>query len=161
MKKCGLLVLMFVVAVSGCAKKQIRTTTSDRANGGRDTTEASSRATDWRTLQAAKNIYFAYDKSDITPQARDILAANAKTLLAMQDIEVLVEGHCDERGTTEYNLALGQRRASAVRAYYGTLGVPLNRIATISYGKERPEDASGTEESWEKNRRAVTKIRKN
>ena len=75
------------------------------------------------------------------------------------DWEALVEGHCDERGTTEYNLGLGQRRAAAVRQYYMTLGLDGGRIATISYGKEQPVCTEHTEDCWAKNRRGVTKVR--
>ena len=72
---------------------------------------------------------------------------------------ILIAGHCDERGTTEYNLALGQRRATIVREYYGKLGLPLTQVGTISYGKEKPEDLRNSEEGWALNRRAETRTR--
>jgi peptidoglycan-associated lipoprotein len=106
-------------------------------------------------------IYFAFDSEELTEEAKNILRMNADVLLANPNLYVVVEGHCDERGTTEYNLALGQRRAMSVRQQYGRLGVPLERIATISYGEERPVDAGHNENAWNKNRRAETKVKEN
>jgi peptidoglycan-associated lipoprotein len=121
--------------------------------------EAQVRYPDWETAPQIKVIRFDYDSSNLNEDARAILKNNAEFLKGNPDLSVLVEGHCDERGTTEYNLALGQRRASAVREYYGQLGVTLGRIGTISYGKEQPVDPAHDENAWAKNRRAETKVR--
>ena len=113
----------------------------------------------WQQTAQVRTIHFDYDRTDLRPADREILKANAEFLKSNTELSVLVEGHCDERGTTEYNLALGQKRAAAVRNYYGQLGVPLGRIGTISYGEEIPIDAAHTENAWAKNRRAETKVR--
>lgn len=104
-------------------------------------------------------IRFPYDRDTLGEAARATLKANASAIEANRGWEVLVEGHCDERGTVPYNLALGQRRAKAVRDYYMALGVPGGRVATISYGKERPECVESTEACWERNRRALSKVK--
>jgi peptidoglycan-associated lipoprotein len=88
------------------------------------------------------------------------LIRNAEFLRANPDLEILIEGHCDERGTYEYNLALGKRRATAIKEYYGRLGISLGRIGTISYGEERPLDPRSNEQAWALNRRGVTKVRR-
>lgn len=114
---------------------------------------------DWHDVPELKAVRFEYDKSNLLAEARDILKENAEYIKTNTDLNILVEGHCDERGTIEYNLGLGQRRASAVRDYYGKLGVALKRVGTISYGEEKPLDTAHTEEAWAKNRRAETKAR--
>lgn len=100
------------------------------------------------------DIRFAFDKSTIEPEARGILKKLADWLLINKSASLAIEGHCDERGTVEYNLALGQRRADAAMKYLMDLGVARARMATISYGKERPLDPGHNEEAWAKNRRA-------
>ncbi len=108
--------------------------------------------------QQAQDAYFDYDKSDIRPDAREALTHDAGLLkqIFTQDpnFTVVVEGHCDERGSAEYNLALGDRRATAAKEFLGQLGVGADRLKTISYGKERPQCTEATEECWQKNRRA-------
>jgi peptidoglycan-associated lipoprotein len=99
-------------------------------------------------------IFFAYDSSELSDTALRTLRGNAEQLKANAQIDVVVEGHCDERGTIEYNLALGERRASSVRDYLTSLGVARNRIRVITYGEERPVDPGHTEAAWSKNRRA-------
>jgi len=101
-----------------------------------------------------RTVYFDFDKADLTPKARADLEYNAQKLNEHKSVRVLIEGHCDERGTIEYNLALGERRALAVRNYLINLGVDANRLATISYGEEKPVDNRHNEEAWAKNRRA-------
>jgi peptidoglycan-associated lipoprotein len=100
-------------------------------------------------------VFFDTDKSDLNPAARTTLDAWAKYLAANTSQTMTIQGHCDERGTREYNLALGDRRATAVKNYLVALGVAPNRIQTISYGKERPDDPGHTEAAWAKNRRGV------
>ena len=101
-----------------------------------------------------KDVFFATDSYGLTPDARDTLAADAAWLGKHPTIKILIEGHCDERNTREYNLALGQRRADAVRDYLVFLGVPASRIQTISYGEERPFAFGHNEAAWRLNRRA-------
>lgn len=99
--------------------------------------------------------YFDYDKADLRDDARSALAGNSDWLKKYSTIQVLIEGHCDERGTSAYNLALGDRRANAARDYLASLGVDATRIKTVSYGKERPACSDSTEACWQKNRRAA------
>lgn len=101
-----------------------------------------------------QNIYFDYDKSDIRPDAREILKANAEIFNKNGNAAIVVEGHCDERGTAEYNMALGERRAQETKQYLVNLGINASRIETISYGEERPLDNRSIEEAWAQNRRA-------
>ncbi len=99
-------------------------------------------------------VYFDFDKYDLKSDARDALAANAEWLKSNPGIQIQIEGNCDERGTEEYNLALGERRANAVKSYLVSLGVDEARLFTISYGEERPADPGHNKEAWAKNRRA-------
>jgi peptidoglycan-associated lipoprotein len=104
-----------------------------------------------------RTIYFDFDSSELSSTARSTLSQNAEVLKAYPDHGVIVEGHCDERGTIEYNLALGERRASSVRDYLVGLGVDRSRVRIITYGEERPADPGHTEANWSKNRRAAFK----
>lgn len=99
-------------------------------------------------------VYFAYDSYDLSPTSLATLRENAEVLKAYPDFGVAVEGHCDERGTIDYNLALGEKRAASVRDYMVSLGVERERIRIITYGEERPVDTGHSEASWSKNRRA-------
>jgi peptidoglycan-associated lipoprotein len=101
-----------------------------------------------------KDIHFDFDKYDIRREDEAILKENAAFLKNNPKMKIQIEGHCDERGTIEYNLALGERRASNTKKYLVFLGIPSDRISTISYGKERPLDKGHHEEAWAKNRRA-------
>ncbi len=101
-----------------------------------------------------KDIQFDFDKYDIDPADAAILKGNADVLKKYHKVKIQIEGHCDERGTVEYNLALGERRAHSTRNYLVSIGVSPERISTISYGKERPLDPTHTEAAWAKNRRA-------
>ncbi|MFQ5656635.1 MAG: peptidoglycan-associated lipoprotein Pal [Candidatus Methylomirabilales bacterium] len=100
-----------------------------------------------------KDVFFDFDKSVIRSDAREALDQNVDVLNANSDVSILVEGHCDERGTNEYNLALGERRAKAVRDYLVAGGIDSNRISTISYGEERPFVLGHDESAWKWNRR--------
>jgi len=102
-------------------------------------------------------VYFDLDRSTITAESQELLLAKSECFGVM-DIQVRVEGHCDERGTTEYNIALGQRRADSVKQYLLTQGVPLSAVETVSYGEERPVVSGSSEEAWSQNRRAVITI---
>ncbi len=100
-----------------------------------------------------QDAFFDFDKSDIRPDARDALAKTAEFFRAYAQIKVNIEGHCDERGSTEYNLGLGDRRAQATRQFLISLGVAPDRMSTVSMGKERPFCTESSEECWQKNRR--------
>lgn len=105
-----------------------------------------------------KPVYFEYDKSNIRPEYQPVLEGISAWMVKNADRQLLVEGHCDERGTDEYNLALGERRALAVRRYLVALGVPADRVHTISYGEEKPAVPGTNEAAWSKNRRAEFKV---
>jgi len=100
-----------------------------------------------------KPAFFDYDKADLRGDARDVLAANAAWLKSHPTIAFTIEGHCDERGTAQYNLALGDRRANSAKEYLVSLGIDAGRVKTVSYGKERPFATGHDEDSWAKNRR--------
>jgi peptidoglycan-associated lipoprotein len=100
-----------------------------------------------------KDAYFDYNEATLRDDTRTNLAADADWLKKYSTIQILVEGHCDERGTTEYNLALGDRRANAVKEYLGSLGIDAARVRTVSYGKERPFCTESNEQCWQSNRR--------
>lgn len=100
------------------------------------------------------DIHFDFDKSFIRPDAKPILSGIAAWMKGNPGARVLIEGHCDERGTAEYNMALGERRAESARAYLVSLGVPAAALSTVSFGKEKPLDPGHNEEAWAKNRRA-------
>jgi peptidoglycan-associated lipoprotein len=105
------------------------------------------------TLYGLEDIHFEFDKSSLTPEAQDVLRKNADWLNKNSSVMVEVEGHCDERGTIEYNLALGDRRARSAKDFLTNLGVSATRMRTISYGKEMPLDPGHNEAAWAKNRR--------
>ena len=107
---------------------------------------------------AGDRIFFSFDRSDVSPEAREILTRQADWLRRYPNVTVTIEGHCDERGTREYNLALGERRAQAAKNVLVALGISASRISTISYGKERPAVVGSTEEAYAQNRRAVTVV---
>jgi peptidoglycan-associated lipoprotein len=105
-----------------------------------------------------KDIHFDFDKYDIRPSDAAVLKGNAELLKKYPKVKIQIEGHCDEKGTNEYNLALGERRANSTRNYLLSLGISPERISTISYGEERPLDPGHNEDAWTKNRRAHTII---
>jgi peptidoglycan-associated lipoprotein len=105
-----------------------------------------------------KDIHFEFDKYDIRREDEEILRENAAWLKKNPKMKIQIEGHCDERGTAEYNLALGERRANMTKKYLLSLGISSDRISTISYGEEKPLDPGHNEEAWAKNRRAHTVV---
>jgi peptidoglycan-associated lipoprotein len=107
---------------------------------------------------AGDRIFFATDRSDLTYEAMDVLRRQAGWLLQNPNVTITIEGHCDERGTREYNLALGDRRANSVKTFLVQQGVSPSRVTTISYGKEFPEFLGSNKSAWAKNRRAVTVV---
>ncbi len=115
--------------------------------------EPSLRGIEYKKVPKLETIYFDYDDATLRADARDILSKNASWLKGNSDVEIIVECHCDERGTTDYNIALGDRRAKSVRSYLMKLGIKGSRVATISYGEEKPADFGHDEAAWAKNRR--------
>ena len=101
-----------------------------------------------------KDIHFDFDRYEIRPEDAQVLKDNAALLTKYPGVKIQIEGHCDERGTIDYNLALGERRADSARKYLTSIGIAPERLSTISYGKERPSDPGHNEDAWAKNRRA-------
>lgn len=168
--KWNLLIFFMIAAFSlgACAKKQVVKKTplqnpaaeSKIENGDQvQSEELDIHGKDFQSSKNLQKVHFEFDSSRLSDQDRNILYTNAGFLKENPDTEVLVEGHCDQRGTVGFNLALGERRAKAVREYYAALGIQPKRIGTISYGKEIPLCIQNTENCWSENRRAETKVR--
>lgn len=109
-------------------------------------------------VNVGDRVFFDYDRYDLTPEGQRTLEHQAEWMKMYPSVTITIEGHCDERGTREYNLALGERRANAVRSYMAALGVDSSRITTISYGKERPAVLGSNPSAWQQNRRGVTVV---
>jgi peptidoglycan-associated lipoprotein len=157
---CALLAL----AIAGCAKKPPKELPPPPATGG-DATPITSNETgapvpgsqaDFVAKVVSDRIYFATDSSDVDAEDQATLRSQAQWLAQYPRVRVTIEGHADERGTREYNIALGERRANATKNALAALGVDPGRMTVISYGKERPEAMGSDEAAWAKNRRAVT-----
>ena len=146
------LVLMASLILTACATTK-KVDTGSQMQGavytGTDTVE-------YLASGVPDRVFFATNESVLTTASRDTLRKQATWLRANSEITVVLEGHADERGTREYNLALGERRANAAKDYLMTYGVSASRVSVISYGKERPVDAGSNPLSWSKNRRSVT-----
>ena len=147
------LVLMAGVILTACATTKKVSTTAGQMQGdvytGTDTVE-------YLASGVPDRVFFATNESILTTRSRETLRKQATWLREKSGITVVLEGHADERGTREYNLALGERRANAAKDYLMTYGVSASRISVISYGKERPVDSGSNPLSWSKNRRSVT-----
>lgn len=119
--------------------------------------------TEYAGAPALAAVHFTYMKAELKPEARETLKKNAVILRAIlkaaPSVQVRVEGHCDQRGTLEYNMSLGQRRANAVRDYYQSFGIPKSALKTISYGQERPVCTESNEACWSQNRRGETTLK--
>lgn len=159
--------------LSACATEP--GTTADTTGGGTTATETTQTATETTAeptetlgvvpgtqedlvVNVGDRVFFDFDKYDLRPEAREQLERQAAWLKANPTVTVTVEGHADERGTREYNLALGERRADSARNYLVALGINPNRIQTISYGKERPAVLGSNDAAWAQNRRGVTVV---
>ena len=145
------IVILFGFLISACATKtkQMGSQLQGDVYTGTDTVE-------YLAKGVPDRVFFATNESILTTASRDTLRKQAAWLRKNPDINVVLEGHADERGTREYNLALGERRANAAKDYLMTYGISSNRISVISYGKERPVDSGSNPLSWSKNRRSVT-----
>ena len=150
-----LLIIMAAFILSACAAKTTKKieTQTTQITGDTYTGEETVK---YLATGVADRVFFATNKSVLTTASRDTLRKQAAWLRENKSINVTVEGHCDERGTREYNLALGERRANAAKDYLMTYGISGNRIATISYGKERPVNSGSGPLAWSQNRRSVT-----
>ncbi|HEY0900922.1 MAG TPA: peptidoglycan-associated lipoprotein Pal [Micavibrio sp.] len=109
-------------------------------------------------VNVGDRVFFGYDRYDVAPEGQRVLEMQAEWLKRYPQNNVTIKGHADERGTREYNLALGERRANAIKNYLVALGIPATRINTISYGKEQPAVMGSNEEAWAQNRRGVTEV---
>lgn len=169
-----LMLSMLVALGAGCAKK-----TTDAMPASATKVEISDKDTDWQSKPTTRSltedemraqqreqaqrevgnmIFFAFDSFELTPESREVLNAKADALKKYSLFSIIIEGHCDERGTSEYNLALGERRAKAAQQYLSQLGIPDSRMTIVSYGKERPLEQGKTESAWSKNRRDEFKL---
>ena len=152
LKNTFLLILLSMV-VSACATKKTATTLDSQIQGdvytGTDTVE-------YLAKGVPDRVFFATNESVLTTKSRDTLRKQAGWLRENPSVNVVLEGHADERGTREYNLALGERRANSVKDYLMTYGISGNRISVISYGKEKPVNPASSPISWSQNRRSVT-----
>ncbi|MGD2098586.1 MAG: peptidoglycan-associated lipoprotein Pal [Desulfobacterales bacterium] len=174
--------LIFFVAflAPSCAKKELKTETTMSEEEARRRAEEEARrrelerqaaikeealkegalGEEGERMQSAREIFenedvlFEFDSASLSAEAQEILRAKAQWLRDNPSARVLIEGHCDERGTNEYNLALGDRRAYSAKAFLTDLGIDESRLAIISYGEEQPIDSRSTEDAWAKNRRA-------
>jgi len=180
-----LVVMLFVLTLlaSGCAKKpaadeQAGTTdqttqmdqqqpagvdeqaVTDTAYDTAYDAEAAARNAERAAAKGLEPIHFDFDQYVLTDASKSILVNNAGLLRAAPAVKVLIEGHCDERGSDEYNLALGEKRALATKNYLVSLGVVAERMSVISYGEEMPLDSAHTKEAWAKNRRANFKVKR-
>lgn len=165
MKKMNVMRLVLFVALAsllviGCAKQPVSddagSTTEQPATttgSGVMVTPVTDDSVSYAVSDLAR-INFDFDSYVLSTQARKTLAQNATVMKALSGVKVRIEGHCDERGSDEYNLALGERRAQAAMSYMATLGVPASRMSTISYGEEKALDPGHGDGSWAKNRRA-------
>jgi peptidoglycan-associated lipoprotein len=165
--------IVFVLVYAGCAEKQITKSEgtaytqnesavkqNEQSNTGSEAAKQNNSKEQTTRAQAEEqiatdltDIKFDFDRYDIRPGDRQILSSNAGYLLKNKNVKIVIEGNCDERGTAEYNLALGDRRAQEAKKFLVNSGVNRKSIKTISYGKERPLDPDHNEEAWAKNRR--------
>ena len=147
--KSILIVIFATLALNACAAKKKSGDMSGDVYTGKATIK-------YLASGVPDRVFFATNKSNLTTAARETLRKQAKFLRKNKSLNVTVEGHADERGTREYNLALGERRANAAKDYLMTYGIASSRISVISYGKERPVDSGSNPLAWSKNRRSVT-----
>ena len=161
------LIMSLVLAACATAPKETASTKSTTSSSSSSSTEASmpqvvdgvyvgSDTVEMLAVGVPDRVFFAYDSYSLTSNAQDALAKQAKWLKANGSVTISIEGHADERGTREYNLALGDRRANAAKDFLMAQGISSSRITTISFGKERPVNAASNKTAWAQNRRSVT-----
>jgi peptidoglycan-associated lipoprotein len=155
----AMMLLCFAVATSSCSKKDVKEdepsfSPTEGAGAETDSSSLGGAGDSFAGASELQTVFYEFDSYNLTASGRDALKANAQWLTENATATIQIEGHCDERGTTEYNLALGERRANSARDYLQKMGVDASRISVISYGEERPLDPSSGETAWAKNRRA-------
>ncbi len=165
-----LMSVFLALFVAGCATKSKdtadtsgsgSTSTSDSVDGTLTVSEGSgvvAGSQEDLIVNVGDRVFFGYDSSELDVDAQELLQDQVAWLKQHSNVSVIVEGHCDERGTREYNLALGEKRAQAVKNYLISLGINSSRVSTISYGKERPAVIGSHEGAWSQNRRSVTLV---
>lgn len=160
-----LMIAVALIALSACAKKRVELPPAAVGTQGAPTQSATTQQPsgpvpgsqeDFVASITADRIFFDTDKFDVDGEDQEVLRSQAAWLAKYPNKRVTIEGHADERGTRDYNLALGERRANSAKNFLASLGVDAARISTISYGKERPDALGSDEASWARNRRAVT-----
>ena len=162
-------VAALALTIAACARKTPPATeippateqtgdTSGAAAGDVELTELPAMQADLVAKAGSDTVYFGTDQYQLDPQSQATLAAQAKWMMANPNVRASIEGHADERGTREYNMALGERRANAARDYMVSQGVPTSRLLVTSWGKERPVATGSDESAWAQNRRAVTVV---
>ena len=137
------------------------TSTSSDVSSSAETTESASiepGSQEDLIVNVGDRVFFNYDSSELDTDAQELLQDQVAWLKQYSDVSVIIEGHCDERGTREYNLALGEKRAQSVKNYLINLGISADRVSTISYGKERPAVVGSNDGAWAQNRRSVTTV---
>lgn len=163
----GLIVLVFCLALAGGCSRKVSSTPAGGMGAGSDSMsgQGGMGAGDMESQRlmemqrqaiekiSANRIYFAFDSNELSQEARQILTEKVELLKANPSLNLLIEGHCDERGTNEYNLALGERRARAAYEFLVLMGISSSRLSIISYGEEYPAVQGGNEAAWAKNRR--------
>jgi peptidoglycan-associated lipoprotein len=165
------------LTMTSCAKKQVKvdegakpaeavkapapaaTSDADRERQLRELEKSEKLRAEMKAFEA-ESVYFDYDKADIKADAKAVLEKKAAWLRANSQFKVTIEGNCDERGTNEYNMALGEKRAKAAQKFLNALGISADRMSTVSYGEERPADPGHNEKAWAKNRRDDFKLAK-
>jgi len=154
------------VLLAACAsepEESATTTTTGGTVGSGSGTSASTtalpsldpRSQEWLVVNVGDRVFYDFDSSDLTSEAQDTVEKVVAWMQTYPDVTLALEGHCDERGTREYNLALGERRANSVRSYMEALGIDGSRLSVISFGKERPAVLGSNESAWAQNRRSV------
>lgn len=154
----GLMIALPIMAVAACSSNKNNDqsgvdTSTNQTNSGMSAEELARQQME--QLQQNNTVYFGFDKYNVSPEYADMLDAHAAFLRSNPSVRVVVEGHADERGTPEYNIALGERRANAVKMYLQSKGVSGDQVSLVSYGKEKPAVLGHTEADYAKNRRAV------
>lgn len=150
---------VLLLAACETASDQSANTAGTGGAGGSQMTQGPKGGTEEDLVaNVGDRVFFDFDKSDLKPEARKTIERWASWLKQYPNVTVTVEGHCDERGTRDYNIALGERRATAVKNFLTSLGIDRKRVSTISYGKERPAVIGSNEAAWAQNRRAVLVI---
>lgn len=167
----GLMMMAVLVSLAACSTKDkdvgsVEVSDGSMAAGPLDGTETYGAGVDGVTpgsqqdlvVNVGDRVFFGYDRYDVSPEGQRVLEMQAEWLKRYPNNNVTIKGHADERGTREYNLALGERRATAIKNYLVALGIPATRINTISYGKEQPAVMGSNEDAWAQNRRGVTEV---